>query len=132
MIGSEVQAALFAALTAAGVAGGRVYDRVPENPVFPYVTIGDSQVVDDGGDDTNRRCGGAWESFEDIHVWSRPSTGSKAEVKTMARAAVEAAVAITAIAGRRVLSIRLESSRTLRDPDGITEHTAITIRFLLA
>jgi len=30
-----------------GLIGGRVYDRVPDPPVAPYITVGDMQVVDD-------------------------------------------------------------------------------------
>src|SRR5690606_34227972 len=67
MIGPELQKAIYDALkTVPAVAGGRVYDSVPSNAEFPYVTIGGEQTVDDGNS-----CEDGWEVFTDVHVWSR-------------------------------------------------------------
>ena len=126
MIGSQLQKAIFAALTAADVAGDRVFDRVPDGVSFPYVTIGDEQVIDDGN-----ACGDAWEVYSDVHVWSRPATGSKVELKDTVAAVVPAVRGITTVTGFDVLLAELTTSRTLRDPDGITEHAVLTFRFLL-
>ncbi len=126
MIGSELQAAIYAALTAANVAGGRVYDRVPESAAFPYVTIGDEQVLDAGN-----TCADGWDVYSDVHVWSRPDAGSKGEVKAIMSAAVRAVRAIEALPGFVVQSIELHSSVVARDPDGITEHGALTFRTLV-
>ena len=127
MIGAELQKAIFAALTAAPtVAGGRVYDRVPAVPVFPYVTIGDEQVVDDGNS-----CDDGWEVFSDIHVWSRPATGSKTEVKDLAPPIVARLRTALAVTGFVVVVAALETMRTFRDPDGLTEHSVLTFRYLL-
>lgn len=133
MIGDQVQEAVNAALRAANVAGGRIYDRVPSSPTFPYLTIGDEQVVDEGGDDVDGEdCGaGGWSVFADVHVWSRPVSGSKAEAKTIAAAAVAALRGITTVTGFSLKAVRLESSRAMRDPDGITEHVVVTMRFVL-
>lgn len=127
MIGAQLQAAIYATLTASpAVADGRVYDRVPEGPTFPYVTIGDEQIVDDGNS-----CAAAWEAFSDVHVWSRPVSGSKAEAKGLVADVVPVVLAITAVTGFTVIAAELQTSRTLRDPDGLTEHSALTFRFLL-
>jgi hypothetical protein len=126
MIGSQLQKAIFAALTDADVCGDRVYDRVPKGAVFPYVTIGDEQVIDDGN-----TCADAWEIFPDVHVWSRPGTGSKVELKDTVAAVVAAVRGIAAVTDYTVILAELSTSRTLRDPDGITEHAVLTFRFLL-
>jgi len=126
MIGAQFQAALYTALISSGTCGGRVYDQVPENPVFPYVTIGDEQHVDD-----STQCQDGWEIYPDVHVWSRPVNGSKAEVKTLAAGVVEAVKAISLVQGFTLVSIHHETSRFLRDPDGKTEHAAITFRAVL-
>lgn len=126
MIGDQLQVAIYAALTGANVAGGRVYDRPPESPTFPYVTIGDEQVIYDSDE-----CATGFEVHPDVHVWSRPSTGSKVEVKTLVAAVVEAVTGISSVSGFSVVSSRFETSRVLRDPDGITEHAALTFLFVL-
>ncbi|WP_353641321.1 DUF3168 domain-containing protein [Mesorhizobium sp. WSM2239] len=127
MIGSQLQKAIFAALiTETAVADGRIYDRVPENPTFPYVTIGDAQVINDGNS-----CGDGWEVFEDVHLWSRPESGSKVEVKDLAPSVVSRLATTLAVTGFVVILAELNSSRTFRDPDGLTEHSVLTFRFLL-
>lgn len=126
MVGSEVQKAIYAALVAADVAGDRIYDQPPEDAVFPYVTIGDEQVLDDG-----TSCGDAWEVFTDVHGWSQPATGSKAEVKDLRAAIVAAVKGISAVSGFSLISVSVDTSRTRRDPDGLTEHDITTFRFLL-
>lgn len=128
MIGAELQKAIWSALaeSSPAVAGGRVYDQVPGDPTFPYVTIGDEQVLDDGNS-----CGDAWEVFSDIHVWSRPASGSKAEAKGIVADIVPLVVAIAGVENFDVVSAQLQNSRTVRDPDGLTEHAVLTFRFLL-
>jgi hypothetical protein len=128
MIGGELQTAQYAALSGAGVADGRVYDKPPALPdrVFPYVTIGDEQVIDDG-----TSCADAWEILSDVHVWSRPNSGSKLEVKTLTSAIVPLLAAPLAVVGHRVVEASLQSARTFRDPDGITEHSVMTFRYLV-
>lgn len=127
MIGSQLQKAIFAALnTETAVAGGRIYDRVPENATFPYVTIGDDQVLDDGNS-----CDDGWEVFADVHVWSRPDSGSKAEVKDLAASVGSRLAATLTVTGFTVIIAALESSRTFRDPDGLTEHSVLTFRYVL-
>jgi hypothetical protein len=128
MIGSGLQKAIFAKLNeATAMAGGRIYDRVPANAVFPYITIGDDQVLDD-----SNSCGDGWEVFADVHLWSRPTSGSKAEVKDLA-AAVAGRLKTTALSvpGFTVVLSTVENVRTFRDPDGVTEHSVLTFRYLI-
>lgn len=135
MIGPELQKAVFAALTAApAICDGRVYDNPPDEArrststgaAWPYATIGDDQVVDAGNS-----CGDGWEVFCDVHLWSRSSSLSKLEAKTLAAAIVERLTALDTVDGFVVIAATLETSRTFRDPDGITEHGVVTMRFLL-
>lgn len=127
MIGAQVQAAIYAALTVAQVCEGRVHDQVPVSPVFPYVTIGDEQIIDDSD-----QCGSAWELIADVHCWSRPNTGSKAEVKAIAAACVTALAAITSVSGFHLTSVQHETTRVLRDADGKTEHAVVSMRFFVS
>ena len=128
MIGAELQKAIYDALTSASpaIAGGRVYDQVPPSPVFPYHSIGDEQVIDD-----STTCQDGWEVYPDVHCWSRPVNGSKAEVKALAAQVVEAVTAITTISGLSLVSISHDTTRVFRDPDGLTEHAVVSFRALI-
>jgi hypothetical protein len=126
MIGAEVQKSIYSALSGASVASGRIYDEVPGEPVFPYVTIGDEQIIDDGN-----TCQDGWEVYPDVHCWSRSETGSKVEVKTLAAAVVTAVTGIASIAGFSLVSISHETTRVFRDPDGLTEHAVVSFRALI-
>lgn len=126
MIGAQLQQAIFSALTSASICGGRIYDRFSEDVAFPRVMIGDEQVISDGNS-----CGDAWEVFSDIHVFSRPDTGSKVEAKTILAEIVTAIKTISAVDDFLLVSIELQSTRTIRDPDGLTEHSILTFRSLI-
>lgn len=130
MIGGALQKAIYAALTAApAICDGRVYDNPPETKKrrYPYVTIGDEQALDDG-----TSCGDGWEVFSDIHVWSRPAAKSKLEVKEIAADLVDRLTADSfAVPGFAVTS-QMQTVRSMRDADGITEHAVATIRHLVA
>ena len=126
MIGAEVQKAIFAALNGTTSAGANVFDRVPESNPFPRITIGDEQVIDD----TNT-CQAAWEVFSDVHCWSRPESGSKIEVKTIAAQVVTAVLGITEVAGFTLVSIAHQTTRFFRDPDGLTEQAVVSFRALI-
>lgn len=124
MIGDQLQKAIYAKLVSDSVASGRIYDRVPENPTFPYVTIGDEDILNDGN-----TCNDAWTVYHDIHAWSRPSTGSKVEVKGLVASIVNSVANTLTLTGFEVILAELENVRTLRDPDGITEHAVVSIRY---
>lgn len=126
----EVQAAIVAALKSAGalptVVGQRVYDSVPTSPaaVYPYITLGDCQVLPDKSD-----CINGAELFLQIDVWSR-SVGYP-ETKTIAKAVVakldDQPISVT---GYDVIVFEHQSTQYLRDPDGLSRHAALTFRSL--
>lgn len=122
--GLELQGAIVAALHAAGVAGGRVYDEVPQAAAFPYVSIGEMQVVDDDAE----MVGGA-EVYATLHVWSRAP--GKPEASALA-AAVRAALheQDLRLPFWRLVEIRHQSTRIMADPDGKTTHGVLTFRAL--
>ncbi|SKA31023.1 DUF3168 domain-containing protein [Consotaella salsifontis] len=124
MIGPQVQAAVFAALTSADVADGRIFDGVPDGAVFPYVEIGDEQIVDDGN-----TCSDAWEVFIDCHIWSRSQSRTTAEVKQIGAEIVDALSQELPLNGYSVVLFKLDTARYLDDPDGITKHGIVTMRY---
>jgi hypothetical protein len=124
-----LQVAIFDALkadaTLAGFIGARVYDSVPEGAAFPYVTVGDGQVV---GDDNE--CADGSEVFFQCHAWSR-ATGYP-EVKKIAAALRSALRSATlTLAGFDVGLVEFTQTQFLKDPDGLTSHAVVEFRFLI-
>ena len=76
----DIQAAQDAVLredvTLIGLVGKRIYDSVPEDPVFPYIVIGDDQTIDD-----SNQCSDVWRVVSRVHVYTR-SVGNM-EIKTI-------------------------------------------------
>lgn len=120
-----LQAAVFTALRADsgldGLIDGRVYDRPPTGPTFPYITISNSVVNDDGA-----ACIAGEEIFLDLHIWSR-SVGS-IEAKQIA-AAVKSILDeadLTLDSSAALVSLHFQSARFLDDPDGLTCHGVLS------
>lgn len=125
MIGAEVQKAVYDALVVApALAGGRVYDQPPPKPTFPHFGIGQEQIIDDGN-----TCDDGWEVFTDVHVWSR-AVGFP-EAKGLIAAAVPRLCSITLITGFTVIAAEIANTRVFRDPDGLTSHGVISVRFVI-
>jgi Protein of unknown function (DUF3168) len=83
----ELQAAIVSKLKndagVQAVVGQRVYDEVPPNPTFPYISIGDNQVLPDKAD-----CIDGTEIFWQIDGWARDPTFPK--TKSISKAVVAA------------------------------------------
>ena len=125
MIGPELQKAIVAVLKAAPVvAGGNVYDRVPPSNPYPRITVGDEQTVDNGN-----TCSDGWEIYADVHVWSQ--TVGKVEAKQIMAEAVPRLLGISTIPGFTILTTELDAHRIFTEPDGLTTHGVITIRFVI-
>lgn len=122
--GIELQGAIVAALTAASVAGGRVFDQVPQAADYPFISIGEMQVNDDDAENV-----GGVEVYATLHVWSR-ATG-KPEASRLA-AAVRGAIheQDLRLPFWRLVEIRHQSTRLMTDPDGKTTHGVMTFRAL--
>lgn len=129
--GDALQKALFAVLTAspdiALAMGGtaRAYDRVPVAPEFPYLGFADAQILDDG----NTCDDDMFEVFVDIHVWSRAV--GQVEAKRIADAVRTAVKDGFQIPGWVMSSLTVQGIRHFMDPDGLTAHGVVTLRFLL-
>lgn len=120
-----IQKAIVAALKEApAVAGGRVYDRVPDVATFPYVSVGEGESI---GDDNE--CWDASEVTATVHVWSR-AVGFP-EAKQIAATVRERLTQEFTITGFQVTVAEHVISRFLRDPDGLTSHVAMEFRYLV-
>lgn len=132
--GYVLQAAIVSELKSNGgvsaIVGSRVFDRVARNPDgspqadFPYVALGDTQFIPDEAE-----CTDAGETNLTLHCWSR-AVGFP-EVRRLAAAVANALhdVSLPLDSGN-VQSLLLQSSRVLRDPDGLTSHAVLNFSVL--
>lgn len=125
---SPLQAALHARLTAdaqlAGLIGRRVYDDVPEDARFPYVSLGEDFELPD--DDHG---GLGAEVTVTLHVWSKYRGWAEALAVAGRIQALLHRQPLT-VAGRRVISVKHEQTSKLRDPDPTIRHVPIRLRII--
>lgn len=121
---AAIRARLVADATLKEIVQGRIYDVPPQNVVFPYVQVGDIQTLpfEDGG------CIDGSEQYPQIHAWARSQTAS-AEVHRMI-AATRAALHNQALPliGHTLQTMQFQTSRVMRDRDGLTRHGVIDFR----
>lgn len=125
---SPLQAAVYAALTADAqldaIVSGRVYDFVPTSAVYPFVSFGPVNA----GDWSTFTTDGA-ETYLTLDFWSR-KPGRVQVQAMMARAYAVLHAATLILTGHAVAVMRLDDSRVLRDPDGVTSHGVMRLRVL--
>lgn len=119
----ELQKAIFARLVSdpavTTLIGNRVYDRVPENAVFPYVTFGNFDIIRD-----DAQCVTGYEIHVDIDVWSR-SVG-KPEAHEVTYAVTKALHNWPgAIPPFEMVGFQHLDTPTFLDPDGLTTHSVV-------
>jgi len=118
-----VQVAVLAALGA--LAGGRVYDAVPEGAGFPYIEVAGSQLIPD---DTTPGDGGISENI-DIHVWSRSRGWT--EVKTIMGQIYDALHGVSlSVAGRASALSWVRNTHELNDPNGLDRHGIMSVEIV--
>jgi hypothetical protein len=118
----ELQGEMVERLKAVGLVGGRIYDKVPTNAAFPYVSFGNAFELDASVD-----CVDGEELSLRIDVWSR--AGGSVEVLRVAgdvRNALDGQdleLEVNAL-------VLLEHVRTdkMIDEDGITYHAILEFR----
>lgn len=123
----ELQAAIVAVLkgNSPPIAGARVYDAAPVGAIFPYVTLGDCQVLPDKAE-----CIDGVEVYPQIDVWSRGV--GYGEVKLLAKSILLLLDDIPlSVVGFNTVVFEVQDVRYLRDPDGLTRHAAITFHGIL-
>ena len=127
----ELQRGIFQGLIASealkAAMGGtvRAYDRVPPDPLPPYISMSEAQVLDNG----NACEADMFEIFVDLHVWSRAV--GMAEAKTISGAVRAVMLAIDIVTDWKVPVVEFQQARHMNDPDGLTTHSVSTFRFLL-
>lgn len=122
-----LRAAIHAALKAdtglaAALGGARVYDEVPRDAAFPYVTLGDAHLADISTDD-----GTVQEHQLTLHGWSRQ--GGHREAHVIAGALLQALDdAPLAPSDHRLVNLRFTMADIRRERDGRTYHAVVRFR----
>jgi len=102
----------------------RVYDRPPLPVTFPFFEIGDDQII---GEEVQGM--DASEVIVTVHIWSRPSPASRAEVKALS-GLVRAALDIDLpLLGHGCVTHAFTSALFRREADGATEHAILTFTY---
>jgi len=120
----ELQGAIVARLKASApvsaLIGDRVFDAVPENAPFPYVSMGPS---DELSEDTD--CTTGFDITLQIDCWSR-AVGFP-EVKELSDAVRQALLGFEpALVSNALVYFQHRQTRIFRDPDGLSSHAAMT------
>lgn len=133
------QQALYAKLSAgllSPLVGVRIYDAPPQ-PVgapipateFPYVEIGDRQVIPDDAAASTGGSDDGVSDFFDLHIWSRHQ-GKKeiAQITDVLHTMLHGQT--LTVSGRASALSWIRSVRTIRDPDGITQHGIVNVEII--
>lgn len=101
---------------------GRVYDRVPKEPEFPYVSFGSYDFVPDEAD-----CIYAGEHTQQLDFWSRAA--GRVEARRLVDAARHIIKEIDDVdMGEYSLAgLRVVLARVFGDPDGLTSHGVLQV-----
>ncbi len=102
--------------------GPKVYDDVPREADFPYVTFGQS-VVRDWSTGTDE----GLEHLVSLHVWSRANGRREVQEILEVLHSVLHGQALS-VNGHRLINFRHEFSDARREPDGETYHGIIRFR----
>lgn len=102
-----------------------LFDRIPAGAAFPYASFGPADALTDDAE-----CLTSYEVTLQIDVWSR-AVGYP-EVKTLAAEVRDNLhEAELALSENALLTIVHRQTRVFRDPDGITNHAALTFTALV-
>jgi len=108
-------------LTAA-LGGSRVHDVPPASPEFPYVTLGEAQVLD-----WSTATEGGQEHRLTLHAWSRQGGHSEAHsIAAILQQALHDAPLV--LAGHRLVNLRTISADIRREAGGRTHHALVRFR----
>ena len=124
----EVQKAAYATLTGDAALMAKVtgiFDAVPDDRAFPYVTIGDETET---GFNAFSKIGKV--VVLTLHVWSQYQGFRQADEILVRINEVLDGAALT-VTGYALVAVQFVSSEHLRDPDGITRHVVARFRCLV-
>lgn len=125
VVQTEIYQCLLADQALSAAISNRIYDSVPQDATFPYVTIGEDIH---SAWDTHYEVG-SWVSIT-IHVWSRHK--GKQETKSIQGLIYNALHRVSLSSpGFNFTAVDFDSSQSFLDADGLTRHGVSTFRVLV-
>lgn len=96
------------------------------NAPFPHIIIGEDQII---GDDIE--CGAASEVAVTVHVYARAATpaATRLQAKAIAGAVRTVLTAKLTLVGHEMIDWTYETTRHLKDPDGLTAHSVVSLSY---
>lgn len=105
--------------------GGRVYDSVPKDPIFPYLSFGSYDFVPDDSD-----CIFAGVHTQMLDIWSRKV--GRVECKDITEAVRRVLRGYeTDLGDCGLVGIEIDFADVIMDPDGLTAHGRVQIRAMI-
>jgi len=102
----------------------RLYDHIPKDPIYPYLTYGPMRSENISGDDSPLIT-----HTITLHLWSR--YGGRAEIMDGISAVCSALETGTlSLSGARLVSLNVVFSDNFRAPDGRTLHGVIRLNVI--
>lgn len=105
----------------------RLYDKVVDDPTYPFGRLGDDEINGD-----SNSCWDGWEAYVTIHLFSRHPATPRLQVKDLATLFTQALgdnASLIAPVGFHVSEVELVQSRTFMEADGVTAHGVIVFRY---
>lgn len=108
------------------IAADRIFDNPIGQDVFPYISFGSSDAVEDDADCITGRV----ETIQ-VDCWSRYQGGFK-EVKALADAVKKSLHRYAGeLSVNALVEMTVQTVRVFRDPDGITSHGVVTVQAII-
>ncbi|MDF2902369.1 MAG: hypothetical protein K0S25_7 [Bacillus sp. (in: firmicutes)] len=105
----------------------KTYDDVPSSPSFPYISLGDDTV-----NNWSTKTSKGEEITHTLHVWSRYN--GKKEAKEIMDLVLQSITStpLSIGSGFSMDFSRMEFMEVITDPDGITRHGIMRLRFKIS
>lgn len=122
----EIQEAIYGLLSA-NLSTAGVYDFVPEDAPYPFVTIGEATEIPRNTHDNFGR-----EVTVTIHVWTKGMLGFSAtlSIANEIQQLLDHQQNDFSLENHRVIAVRLDQVLTLRDPDPSIRHVPMRFRIV--
>lgn len=114
-------ARLLAHAGVAGIVGARVYEDPPAGVAKPYITTGPMDVLTEVAEEYE----GSTTTFQ-IDGWAEGPGGHTMRLLGREIRAALHENNLVLVEDQRLVSLTIEQTRYLREPDGITRHVAVT------
>ncbi len=120
---AAVRSRLLSDPTIAAMVEDRVVDEAEQKLAFDYIQIGDTQVIPFDG-----MCVSGVQVFFDLHVWCRGDWAGDRMRDLSAAIYTSLHRQKFPVAGHNLQLVEHQTTRGLRDPDGLTRHAVLTFR----